>query len=193
MARPRPRLAPVIRARRPSSRKVSRTPMSLPHGGRLREKTPPPNPLPEAERGSKPNSIFSSPPLRCGEGVGGRGSRSDGDLFHNENANAENHVAAEGNLVAVLEQLARQRRQLAGLPVPAGALADVLAVDVGAVLAPEILHPHFRRIHAEQAVTPRDILVIVVIRQARVTLVRPPKDVLGWFVKHVFLARQRAL
>src|SRR6266545_4834179 len=35
--------------------------------------TPPPNPLPAAERGSKPNGVSSSPPLRFGEGVGGRG------------------------------------------------------------------------------------------------------------------------
>ncbi|HYT91164.1 MAG TPA: DUF1592 domain-containing protein, partial [Gemmataceae bacterium] len=34
--------------------------------------TPPPNPLPATERGSKPSGV-SSPPLRCGEGVGGRG------------------------------------------------------------------------------------------------------------------------
>src|SRR6266542_1327744 len=36
-------------------------------------KTPPPNPLPCKERGSKPNGISSSPPPRSGEGVGGRG------------------------------------------------------------------------------------------------------------------------
>src|SRR5215471_2315537 len=35
--------------------------------------TPPPNPLPETERGRKP---LSAPPLRFGEGVGGRGSFS---------------------------------------------------------------------------------------------------------------------
>ena len=38
-------------------------------------KTPPPNPLPATERGSKPNSLSSSPPLLVGEGVGGRGFR----------------------------------------------------------------------------------------------------------------------
>src|SRR6266545_5156977 len=36
-------------------------------------KTPPPNP--HRERGSKQNGVSSSPPLRCGEGVGGRGFR----------------------------------------------------------------------------------------------------------------------
>src|SRR2546429_275217 len=33
------------------------------------EPTPPPSPLPETEKGGRP----SAPPLRCGEGAGGRG------------------------------------------------------------------------------------------------------------------------
>ncbi|HYT90142.1 MAG TPA: TOMM precursor leader peptide-binding protein [Gemmataceae bacterium] len=35
--------------------------------------TPPPNPLPATERGSKPSAVSSSPPLPLGEGVGGEG------------------------------------------------------------------------------------------------------------------------
>src|SRR6266496_479283 len=48
---------------------------SSPSNGACRSsgiKTPPPSPLPEAERGSQ-TTRCSSPPLRCGEGVGGRG------------------------------------------------------------------------------------------------------------------------
>ena len=39
--------------------------------------TPPPGPLPEAERGSQTASVSSSPPLRFGEEVGGRGLGRD--------------------------------------------------------------------------------------------------------------------
>src|SRR6266545_2361772 len=38
-------------------------------------KTPPPNPLPYKERGRRRETVWLAPPLRCGEGVGGRGFR----------------------------------------------------------------------------------------------------------------------
>src|SRR6266545_2338598 len=38
-------------------------------------KTPPPNPLPCKVRGRRKDAVWLAPPLRCGEGVGGRGFR----------------------------------------------------------------------------------------------------------------------
>src|SRR6266498_1958198 len=46
---------------------------TIPRGFELAEKNPPPDPLPATERGRRGDVVWLAPPLRCGEGVGGRG------------------------------------------------------------------------------------------------------------------------
>src|SRR5262249_61488430 len=85
-------------------------------------KTPPPNPLPEAERGSKTTPIpccgksversrcsRSAPPLRFGEGVGGRGS-------------------GNGSLQIPREEI---ERQVVALPCDSGIVAAALIAHEG--------------------------------------------------------------
>src|SRR6266545_6778195 len=59
-----------------------------------RVKTPPPNPLPATERGSKQNSVFSSPPLPLGEGGGGRGFTPPLLSAHQEGADVTEKLVA---------------------------------------------------------------------------------------------------
>src|SRR6266542_3101938 len=76
--------------------------------------TPPPNPLPEAERGSKTEPC-SSPPLRFGEGVGGRGlallPRKRESLLP---VNADLARLAQFHLVAVVDRVLKVRPRRAG-------------------------------------------------------------------------------
>src|ERR1051325_10761974 len=94
------------------------------------------------------------------------------------NAGAQGQIAPQSDLVAVLQALAVRRTELARTVAQrhAEALVNLLAVDEGAVLAAEILHPHFRRIDTEQAMMARDVLVVEVVRKARRTVFRAPQN-----------------
>src|SRR6266542_5050210 len=81
-----------------------------PPGLQLRE-TPPPNPLPATERGSKPSSMTSSPPLPSGEGVGGRGFAQ---------------ALSVGSLLAGAEPFAACRRPAPPDPAPPPRAGDAL-------------------------------------------------------------------
>src|SRR5262245_12273092 len=98
-------------------------------------RTPPPSPLPEAERGRKTEDNHSerplplmAPPLRFGEGAGGRGLSHTG-------ASMSSRIARGCVLTAVLTLLTGSPGRSAprddGEPPPLGILQDITLPPVG--------------------------------------------------------------
>src|SRR5262249_11523846 len=90
------------------------------------------------------------------------------------------HGAAQTDLVARLQVVFRQRQAgtLRGRLVPF-ALANLLAVDEGAVEAAEVADADVRRVDVEQAVVAGDLLMVAVVRQPRLAVPRPAEQAGG--------------
>src|SRR6266545_1745244 len=89
-------------------------------------------------------------------------------LLQDVDADAQDGVMPQRYHIAVLQRVParrvvvegdHRRQSIRGGRAQAGALPDLLAIDVRAVPAVQVAHPHLGPVDAHQAVVPRDILV----------------------------------